>query len=152
MTDQDKLRLVRLFYAALMVDSAANYERFGIEGAVGERKSAEQGAAARGQMTQLGIRAAGDIFTVLSEIFGCAAWVVEESEAGARGVTETCLACAVAKKRGEGRPCSLYCINPFEAYVGALDSPARLVVEETLWEGNRCVFSVIAADPRSARC
>ena len=48
--------------------------------------------------------------------------------------------CAIAKKRGGGRPCALYCINPFRGLAGALSPSRTLEVEETLWESGRCHF------------
>jgi len=132
---------LQLFYAGLMVDAAANFERFGVLEPVREKKAREQAVAAPGQLAQLGIRTSRELFERFAEIFGCASWVVEEKPSG--GVlaqTRGCLACAIAKKRGEGRPCDLYCINPFRGLAAALQPPRHLEVEETLWEGGSCRF------------
>jgi len=135
---------LQLFYAGLMVDAAANFERFGVLEAVREKKAREQALAAPAQLAQLGIRTPRELFERFAEIFGCASWVVEEKTGG--GVlaeTRGCLACAIAKKRGEGRPCDLYCINPFRGLASALQPPRRLEVEETLWDGKICRFRLV---------
>jgi hypothetical protein len=142
MDEGEKLKLVRLFYAALMVDSASNYERQGMAEEVAARKAAEQLAAAPGQMAQLGIDSPRAMFEVLAGVFGCADWKLREEGGELVAETATCLACAIAKRRGSGRPCSLYCINPFRAYAAALAPKMSLEVRETLWEGGRCLFRV----------
>lgn len=144
--DDGRLRTLQLFYAALMVDSALRFEGLGASQAVAAAKAREQEAAAPGQLAQLGIGSGPQLFTQFAELFGCAAWKVEAEEGGAtRAETSTCLACAIAKRRGGGRPCELYCINPFKGLAAALPEKARLEVEETLWEGSKCLFRLSPA-------
>ncbi len=146
MTDMGPDRTLQLFYAALMVDAAANFEHFGVEARVAEKKGREQALAAPGQLAQLGITGPRELFEKFGAIFGCAQWTVSE-EAGGDVTAEArgCLACAIAKKRGGGRPCGLYCIGPFTALAAAM-SPARtLTVDRTLWEGDRCLFRLESA-------
>jgi len=141
MNENNDTRTLQLFYAGLMVDAAANFEHFGVLRQVQEKKAREQAAAAPAQLSQLGIHAPRELFERFAAIFGCARWEVRELDGGAvEAQAGTCLACAIAKKRGGGRPCELYCLNPFRGLARAL-SPARdLQVEETLWEGGRCRF------------
>jgi hypothetical protein len=141
MSETNDTRTLQLFYAGLMVDAAGNFEHFGMAEKVAEKKAREQALAAPSQIAQLGIGSARELFERFSAIFGCAQWKVSEEPGGITAAeTAGCLACAIAKKRGGGKPCELYCINPFRALAGAL-SPARsLVVEETLWGGKRCRF------------
>jgi hypothetical protein len=141
MTDTVPGRTLQLFYAALMVDAAANFEHFGVEARVAEKKAREQALAAPGQLAQLGITGPRGLFETFSAIFGCAQWTVsEEPGGGAAAETRGCLACAIAKKRGSGRPCGLYCIGPFTALAAAMTPSRTLTVDETLWEGERCLF------------
>ena len=141
MNEQSDTRTLQLFYAGLMVDAAANFERFGVLPQVQEKKAREQAAAAPSQLAQLGIRAPRELFERFGAIFGCARWELGELDGGAVvAETKTCLACAIAKKRGGGRPCELYCINPFRGLAGAMSPSRDLEVEETLWEGERCRF------------
>ena len=141
MNETGDLKTLQLFYAGLMADAAANFEHFGVLPQVREKKAREQEAAAPGQLSQLGIRTARELFERFGAIFGCARWEVAESEDGSLAAeTRTCLACAIAKKRGGAKPCELYCLNPFRALAAALQPARRLQVEETLWEGGRCRF------------
>ncbi len=141
MNEQNQTRTLQLFYAGLMVDASANFEHFGLKKLVEEKKAHEQAAAAPAQLTQLGIRTPRELFTRFAEIFGCARWEVRELDGGAvEAETGTCLACAIAKKRAGGKPCELYCINPFRGLAAALDPARELAVQETLWEGERCLF------------
>lgn len=135
---------LQLFYAALMVDSAALFEKLGATERVAEWKAAGQAVAAAGQLARLGITTPASLFARFMEVFGCARWTIQEEDGGATtAVARSCLACGIAKRRGEGKPCELYCINPFSALVAALAPAARLVVDETLWNGTRCLFRVL---------
>jgi hypothetical protein len=148
MDERNELKTLQLFYAGLMVDSAVNFERFGVLPQVTEKKAREQALAAPAQLDQLGIRAPRQLFERFGAIFGCARWELSELEDGTLSAeTRSCLACAMAKKRSAaqsggagGRPCELYCINPFRGLAAALNPARRLEVEETLWEGERCRF------------
>ncbi len=141
MNDTSDVRTLQLFYAGLMADAAANFEHFGVLEQVREKKAREQEAAAPAQLSQLGIRSPRELFERFGSIFGCARWELTEQEGGALSAeTRTCLACAIARKRGGVKPCELYCINPFRALAAALQPARSLQVQETLWEGGRCRF------------
>src|SRR3972149_2405014 len=140
MNEQNQTRTLQLFYPGLMVDAAANFEHFGVVEQVRQKKAREQAVAAPAQLAQLGIRSPRELFERFTGIFGCARWELAELDAGAvQAETRSCLACAIAKKRGGGKPCELYCINPFRGLAQALNPARELTVEETLWEGGRCL-------------
>jgi hypothetical protein len=146
MNETNSLKTLQLFYAGLMVDSASNFDHFGVLERVTAKKTREQALAAPGQLAQLGIRSPRELFESFASIFGCAQWEVTEKTGGSvTAETQTCLACAIAKKRGSGRPCELYCINPFHALAGSLSPAKSLHVEETLWTGGRCRFRLEAS-------
>jgi hypothetical protein len=141
MNDNKSRKTLQLFYAGLMVDAASNFEHFGVVEHVTAKKAREQVLAAPGQLTQLGISSPKDLFEKFSEIFGCARWELHETADGTLiAETKSCLACAIAKKRASGRPCELYCINPFHALANALSPSKTMFVDETLWDGDRCRF------------
>jgi hypothetical protein len=140
MTDTDA-RTLQLFYAALMVDAATYFEHFGVTAQVTEKKAREQALAAPSQLAHLGVGSPRELFERFSAVFGCAQWSVSEGPGGSTvAEAQACLACAIAKKRGGGRPCEMYCVNPFRGLASALSPPRRLTVEQTLWEGARCRF------------
>jgi hypothetical protein len=143
MTDQETLKTVQLFYAGLMVDAAANFEHFGLTEKVAAKKAREQAFAAPGQLAQLGVATPAELFRRFGAIFGCARWeITEEADGTVTAETASCLACAIAKKRGAGKPCDLYCVNPFRGLAGAMQPARALEVTETLWDGERCRFRV----------
>ena len=138
---EDLNKTLQLFYAGLLVDAAANFEYFGVLEQVTAKKAREQALAAPAQIAQLGICTPRELFERFTALFGCARWELAEGQDGAlSAVTKTCLACAIAKKRGGGKPCDLYCINPFRGLAAALTPARRLEVEETRWAGERCRF------------
>jgi hypothetical protein len=140
MTDADA-RTLQLYYAALMVDAAIAFERFGVAAQVAESKAREQALAAPSQLALLAIGTPRELFERLGAVFGCAQWGVSGEPGGATvAETRACLACAIAKKRGGGRPCEMYCINPVRCLASAMTPSQRLVVEQTLWQGDRCRF------------
>lgn len=142
--DKADMETLQLFYAALMVDSAAVFEKLDATERVAEWKAAGQAAAASGQLARLGITTPASLFTRFMEVFGCARWAIEEEDGGTTIATaRSCLACGIAKRRGAGKPCELYCINPFRALLAAMTPAARLEVDETLWDGTRCLFRVL---------
>jgi hypothetical protein len=106
---------------------------------VTDEKLAERRASAAAQAAQLGVTTPGAAFTTSAELFGCADWTVDEATDGGFDATATwCLLCAMVKKAGGPSPCRLFCLDPIEAMVQALQPEARLDVSETLYEGERC--------------
>jgi len=141
--ETNALKTLQLFYAGLMVDAAANFEHFGLSEQVERKKAREQALAAPAQLAQLGIRQPRELFERFAALFGCARWEVREENGSTAAETDSCLACAIAKKRGAGRPGDLYCINPFRGLAAGLTPARKLEVSETLWEGARCRFRLL---------
>ncbi len=142
MTESERIKTLQLMYAGVLVDAVRQYGAFGILEQVAEKKRIEQELAARDQVSRLGIRTPGDLFTVLPEIFGCAAWSPDASSPVFRVETRSCLMCALAKRLGAPAPCSIYCVNPTAGMAKALPMPHTLTVRSTLWDGSSCVFEL----------
>lgn len=142
MTESERLKTLQLMYAGVLVDAVRQYGSFGILEEVTEKKRIEQELAARDQLSRLGIRTPGELFTVLPEIFGCAAWSPAAQGDGLRVEARSCLMCALAKRLGAPAPCSIYCVNPSAGMAKALTVPHKLTVKSTLWEGSSCVFEL----------
>jgi hypothetical protein len=142
METERKIKLLQLFYAGVLADSTANYERFGILKKVTEKKSYEQKVMAPGQLAQLGVSSPEQLFEISSEIFGCIKWQLEKytNYLIARG--NRCMLCSIAKKMDIAQPCYLFCINPFSGLVSELESGWNLKVNETLWDGTQCEFEM----------
>jgi hypothetical protein len=142
METEKRLKMLQLFYAGVLADSVRRYAEAGILARVTEQKEKEQKMAAKGQLAQLQIKTPADIFRLYSEVFGCIPWNVEETEERVTATGNSCLLCAIAKKMDLPKPCSIYCINPVRAQIGALDGGYRLKVASTLWESDKCQFEV----------
>jgi hypothetical protein len=139
MDTQQHLRLLQITYAAQLADSVRRYGEAGILERVTDEKRAERRAAAPAQVAQLGVTKPEAALTTSAELFGCADWTAVETGDGGFDATATrCLLCALVKKAGGPSPCRLFCLDPIEAVVQALQPEARLEVLETLYEGERC--------------
>ena len=117
MTDTDA-RTLQLFYAALMVDAASNFEHFGVAAQVAEKKSREQALAAPSQLAHLGVGSPRDLFERFSAVFGCAQWSVSEG-AGGSTVAETRPAWRAPSRRSAAvaGPARCTASTPFEAWL-----------------------------------
>ncbi|HBE80934.1 MAG TPA: hypothetical protein DDW65_24570 [Firmicutes bacterium] len=62
-----------------------------------------------------------EVFTVLSDIFGCADWNITSTEDGFKAEASRCMLCAFAKKMNSASPCHIYCLNPMEGMVKGLN-------------------------------
>jgi len=142
METEKRLKMLQLFYAAVLADSVRRYSEAGILADVEAQKEKEQRMAAKGQLAQLQISTPAGVFNTFSEVFGCISWDLEEREEKLTARGQTCLLCAIAKKMNLPRPCNIYCINPVRAQVESLEGGYRLNVESTLWESDKCEFVV----------
>lgn len=135
----DSERKLRLFYAGALSDAAFYYGKYGIVDKVIKDKKRLQSLTAANQLKQLGIDSIESLYTVFTQIFGCAQWILKEkNDEGVTATTESCLLCSIAEKQGSPKPCDLFCINPFSIFAESLGYDLK--VEQTLWDGDRCTF------------
>lgn len=138
----DKLKTLQLFYASVMADSVYHYHESGILNLVTEEKRKRQALTAATQLKQLGISTPEELFRFFSNVFGCIQWeyIGNEQEAIAKG--SHCLLCSLARKMQTAQPCHIYCINPFREMLMSMEPSHKLTVDETLWNGEKCLFRV----------
>ena len=136
MTNETKT--LQLFYAGALSDAAYHYGKNGIMETVTREKKKHQEEAAPSQLRQLGIEDLPGLYSRFARIFGCADWRLSVEADCIRAETPVCMLCAIAKKQGSPRPCHPFCINPFSSYAEVFGY--ELDVQETLWEGTRCLF------------
>jgi hypothetical protein len=146
METEKRLKLLQLFYAGVLADSVSNYENFGITDKVTFKKAAEQEIMAKGQLVQLGFKTPEDLFRGFSEVFGCIEWRINKNEKDFFAEGNACLLCAISKRMNSAKPCNIYCINPIRSLLKNLNPPVRLDVKQTLWESDRCMFSLSVID------
>jgi hypothetical protein len=142
METEKRLKMLQLFYAGVLADSVRRYSEAGILAPVTVQKEKEQKMAARGQLAQLQISKPAGIFSLYSEVFGCIAWNIEETDKILTARGHSCLLCSIAKKMDLPKPCNIYCINPVRAQIEALEGGYSLNVASTLWESDKCEFEV----------
>ncbi len=140
MEANEKVKVLQAIYAGALADSVLRLGNEGVLEKVTGRKRAEQLAGGGARAAQLGITSAEEVFTKLSDLMGCADWKVSVSGEGKgfTAVASRCMLCAFAKKMGAQSPCRIYCLDPMEGMVKALDAHNDYRVESTLFEGGEC--------------
>ncbi len=91
---------------------------------------------------RFGITKPEEVFIRLSEIFNCASWEIISEPGGFSAEAKACKLCGFAKKIGAQKPCNLYCLDPMEGMVKGLDNNLNFIVQETLWDGQKCKVEV----------
>ncbi|PLW95587.1 MAG: hypothetical protein C0593_13775 [Marinilabiliales bacterium] len=138
---QNDIKTLQLFYAGALADSVKHYHDAGILKEVTEKKAKLQSITAGPQLKQLGINTPEELFSYFSRVFGCIQWSYK-ADPNPSATGKHCLLCSIAKKMNTAKPCNIYCINPFRAFLNAMNPSHILEVKETLWEGEKCVFNV----------
>lgn len=135
---EKKVKLLQGMYAGALADSVLRMGRAGILQKVTEEKQIEQMETGKMRAAQMSITSQQDVFTVLSDIFGCANWEIADSKNGFTAEASACMLCSLAKRMGAESPCHIYCLDPMEAMVKGIDDSSNFTVHETLWEGQKC--------------
>lgn len=138
-------KILKLAYANLMAESAAEFTRHGILQKITEEKYPRQIAKGRESAAMMGITNPKEAFETISSTFGCANWEVEETAFQFKAQTTSCMLCALAKKYNSDSPCKLYCLNPLEGLIKAVNLDYEFKVKSTLFESDRCEVSVSKA-------
>ena len=137
-----ELKTLQLFYASALADSVYHYNKSGILNLVTEEKRKTQALTSGSQLKQLGISTPEELFEFFSKVFGCIEWNYQESDGELIASGKHCLLCGLAKKMQTAQPCYIYCINPFREMLNAMTPSYKLSVDETLWDGEKCVFKL----------
>lgn len=91
---------------------------------------------------QFGVSRPEELFSKLTDIFGCATWEIKTEDGGFSAETKSCKLCAIAKRMGAPGPCDMYCLDPMEGMIKGLAPEMKFTVGETLWNGSRCQVKV----------
>jgi len=140
---EQKLKTLQMFYAAVQADSTLRYGNAGILDRVTEQKHAEQVKTGAASAQRLGIKEPKQAFLKTQDTFGCANWVCEDTEDGFTASCANCMLCAMSKKMGQYSPCRLNCLNPIEAMLKGIAPNAEFIVDNTLWDNDKCSVRVI---------
>jgi len=136
MTTEQKLTILQTAYAAALVDAVTRFGEAGVLGEVVERRRRHRGGAQANRF--FGVTAPREVFTRLSELFGCAVWELEDQDGGFVAVTKGCRMHQLAARLGAPAPCDLYCLEPMRDMLEALAPGAVFEVEGTLATGACC--------------
>jgi hypothetical protein len=141
--DNDKhVQFLQTAYAGALADAVLQYGKEGILASITDRKRQENIGYGKMRAAQFSITKPEEVFLKLADLFGCARWNITSNSEGFVALANDCRLCAIAKKIGAPSPCHLYCVDPMEGMVKALNNDAEFAVEETLWEGSKCSILV----------
>lgn len=149
MDTEKKLLMLQNTYAASIAETINTYEKLNALDAIVEKRKERQSQSAPFLNKQLGIEKIEDVFSILSEIYGCANWIVEKTSAGYTATAHSCKLCAFSKKMGGANPCNGWCLDPMKAMINAIggNEIAFINTESTLMDGDLCkVFIKLAQE------
>ena len=138
MNSDEKVRILQVAYAGALADAVLRMGRDGILPRVTEEKRREQMRTGKAKAGQFGISRPEEVFSRLTEIFGCATWEIKNEDSGFSAETRSCKLCAIAKRIGAPGPCDMYCLDPMEGMIKGLAPDMKFAVTETLWDGSKC--------------
>ncbi|WP_432666669.1 L-2-amino-thiazoline-4-carboxylic acid hydrolase [Wukongibacter baidiensis] len=142
MNSEMRLKILENVYVSVLVDSIYHFSRQGVLDKVTEDKRRMQILMGKKQVEQFRMTKAEDVFIVLSEVFNCASWEIEQTDKGFEAKAKTCRLCAYAKKLESESPCNIYCLNPMEGMIQGINPKLKFEVSETLWSGKKCRVNV----------
>jgi len=142
MNDEQKLKALQMYYAAALADTTLRYGKAGILEEVTEQKRTEQMKTGAALAERFGVKVPQDAFLKPADVYGCADWVCEDIGGGFTATASRCMLCAIAKKMGEYCPCTIFCLSGMEAMLKGIAPEAVFVVDETLWDSDKCRVSV----------
>ena len=143
MENEKKLQILQLTYAGVLADAVLQMGREGVLEQVTQKKKKEQLLRGKMNAEQFGITQLEDVFLRLYEIFNCASWEIISEPGGFYAEAKACVLCGFAKKIGAQKPCNLYCLDPMEGMVKGLNHSSNFIVQETLWDGQKCKIEVM---------
>ena len=140
---EQKLRTLQMYYAAALADSTLRYGKAGILDEVTAHKKTEQMKTGAALAERFSVKEPQDAFLKTADTYGCADWVCEKTSYGFIATASRCMLCAISKKMGEYSPCKIHCLSPMEAMLKGIAPEAGFVVEETLWDSDKCKVNVV---------
>ena len=146
-----RIAILQNTYAASVAETVNTYAQLGVLAAIVEKRKERQAQTAPYLNQQLGIQSVEDVFSTLSEIYGCAAWVVERTGDGYVATATSCKLCGLSKKMGGANPCDGWCLDPMIAMLSDVCKIDREHIkdESTLMNGDCCRISLNIGTSRS---
>ncbi|MCL2671628.1 MAG: hypothetical protein FWF10_06295 [Clostridiales bacterium] len=142
MEPEQKLKTLQMYYAAALSDATLRYGKAGILDEVTKQKRAEQMKIGAVLAERFGVKEPQEAFQRVQDTYGCANWGCEDTEDGFTATCTNCMLCTISKRMGDYSPCRIHCLSPIEAMIKGVAPNAEFVVEETLWNNNKCVVRI----------
>jgi hypothetical protein len=141
---EKRLTMLQNTYAASVAETVNTYDKLKVLESIVQRRKERQVQTAPYLNQQLGIESIEDVFYKLSEIYGCANWVVEKTENGYIATATSCKLCALSKKMGGANPCFGWCLDPMIAMLSAASKidAKNITINSTLMTGDSCKISI----------
>jgi predicted ArsR family transcriptional regulator len=147
---EKRLAMLQNTYAASVAETVNTYDKLKVLETIIQKRKERQAQTAPYLNQQLGIESIEDVFYKLSEIYGCANWVVEKTEDGYIATATSCKLCALSRKMGGANPCYGWCLDPMIAMLSAkskIDAKS-ITVKSTLMTDDSCkVFINTRTEP-----
>mgnify|MGYP001316407773 FL=1 len=140
-----KVTILQNTYAASIAEAVNTYDKLNVLETIVEKRKERQAQTAPYLNEQLGIESVEDVFCKLSEIYGCANWVVEKTEDGYIATATSCKLCALSKKMGGADPCYGWCIDPMIAMLSGVSKidTKHITVQSTLMNDDSCKIIIL---------
>ena len=142
METEKKLALMQNTYAAAVAETVNTYGSLKVLDYIVEKKAERQAQTAGVMNKMLGITSVEQVFTNLSDVFGCANWQVEKAADGYVATATACKLCAMSKKMGGANACRGWCLDPMTAMIGDVSggkiTKDHIQVKSTLMDGESC--------------
>lgn len=137
------LQTMRTLYTALQAETLLRYEKAGVLNEIETEKYKLSLINGKNNVLFLNISTLEETFLVPSRVVECARWDIEKDE---HKLTARCKGCKIinhCKKIGAPSPCKIYCLNPIEGMVKAINPDTDFQVKSTLWDSDICHVEVI---------
>jgi len=142
MDTEKKLKLLQNTYALAIAEAANTYEKLKVLDEITKKRKERQPQTAPIINEQLGVENVADVFTKLSEVFGCAYWKVDSTPEGYEATAKECKLYALCKKMGGADACDGWCLEPIKAMIASVSKGKinydDIAVISTLNNGECC--------------
>jgi hypothetical protein len=138
----NKEQILQMTYISVLADIVTQMGNQGCLEGITESKKEMQMLSGKRNADFMGISTPEEVFTRLSDIFNCVEWKIIKNTSGFSAEASSCKLCSFTKQMGPHSPCELYCLNPMEGMIKALDSKLKFNVKEKLWDGEKCLIEV----------
>lgn len=137
------LATLRNLYTGLQAETLLRYHNAGIINEVETEKYRLSLVNGKKNAIMLQISTIEDAFMKPSKIVECARWEVKEDDEKVTAICKGCKIINLCKKIGAPSPCNLYCLNPIEGMVKAIEPNADFRTLSTLWDADKCEIEII---------